>query len=263
VTGPAPPRPEPAHAAPSRPDPAGAASHAEPAHAQTARRHVAYLSWPVRTVLALYLALAAVRIVGAYQSAVLIVALVITPVALVVVPVWQWPRIGICRPRGGLRLIGGVAATVAAYALSVGTAVLVVGTGNDNWAAGLLGFFQLGIGTGSVGTAMDIAAAVLGLGVVVPVLEEVFYRGLLHSALLPHVGKWATVLLTAFAWALVHLGDYGLHPFNPLVIATVLPSVLIMGIALGWTRIWTGSALGSAIAQGVANLLLALWVSQW
>lgn len=235
----------------------------EPAHARPARRHVAYLTWPIRTVIVLYLGLAAVRIAGAYQSLVLIIALVVTPIALAAVPVRHWRGIGICRPRGRVALIAGIAVTVAAYALSVGTAVLVVGTGNDNWAAGLLGFFRLGIGAGQVGTVVDIGAAVIGLGVVVPLLEEVFYRGLLHSALLPQVGRWGTVLLTASAWALVHLGDYGLHPFNALVIATVLPSVLIMGVALGWTRIWTGSALGSAIAQGVANLLLALWVSQW
>jgi membrane protease YdiL (CAAX protease family) len=226
--------------------------------------HRPYLNRPLLTAVWLYVGLAVIRIAGALQEVLLVGALVVTPAALAAVPRQQWGKVGVRWPRSWRSLLLGVAVTVAAYAVAVGSVTLLVGTGEENWASGILGFFELGLAPGTAaGAALDIAALVLALGVAVPLAEEVFYRGILHTELQSRFGTWVAILATSAGWSLVHLGDYGLDPFNASVVATVLPSVLIMGIALGWTRVWTNSAIGSAVAQGVANLLLAAWVSQW
>lgn len=85
---------------------------------------------------------------------------------------------------------------------------------------------------------------------------------LLHGVATRH-GPVVAVLTASAAWALVHLGDYGLSPLNARVVLDVLPSVFVIGLALGWCRLVTGSGVACAVAQGTANLLLAVWVSRW
>jgi membrane protease YdiL (CAAX protease family) len=97
----------------------------------------------------------------------------------------------------------------------------------------------------------------------VPLAEEVCYRGVLLHAVSQRYGTTTGVVVTSAGWALVHLGDYGLNPFDLAVILGVLPSVFVMGLALGWCRLRAGSVLASALAQGLANLLLAAWVLGW
>ncbi|NBH08294.1 CPBP family intramembrane glutamic endopeptidase [Amycolatopsis sp. SID8362] len=97
---------------------------------------------------------------------------------------------------------------------------------------------------------------VVAMGLVIPALEEVCYRGALFSAVERITGSATAITLTSAGWALVHIGNYGLAPFNPAVLAGVVPSVLCMGLALGICRTITGSCVASFAAQGVANLVL-------
>jgi membrane protease YdiL (CAAX protease family) len=106
---------------------------------------------------------------------------------------------------------------------------------------------------------LAITAMFVSMGLLVPLAEEVFYRGVLHRAVSQKLAVVPTVLVISAGWALVHIGDYGLVPFDPQVLAGMLPSVFVMGLALGYCREVTSSVVGSTIAQGTANVLFTLW----
>jgi membrane protease YdiL (CAAX protease family) len=219
--------------------------------------HRRYRERPVAVAAAMFAVLAAVRIGGAFAEWLMVASIALTPAVLLAVPRAAWARVGLCRVGSGGRLAAGVAATVGAYGLVVLGCAAVFGTGEQNWTSGIRPVFE-SFAPGHPGLAL--AAAVLCMGLLVPVAEEVCYRGVLHDAVARQFGTALAVGVTAVGWAAVHLGDYGLHPYNGAVVASMLPSVLVMGLALGWCRVATGSVLGSILAQAVANLLLTAWV---
>ena len=200
--------------------------------------------------------LAVVRIAGAYSFPLMVASLALTPLVLLLVPRHRWAALGLCRPATWRVTYLTTGVVVLAYAATALACRVAFGTGADNWTWWVPELFR-SLAPGQ--PALWVPAMVLCLGLLVPLLEEVCYRGVLHDALAPRVGARGAVLLTAAGWAGVHLGDYGLAPYNGAVIAGVLPSVFLMGLALGYCRVRTGSVYASAAAQGVANLLLAGW----
>ena len=212
---------------------------------------------PVSTAAALYAGLAAVRLGGAVSDLLVVASVLLTPAVLLAVPRGSWADVGLRRPRSGPALAAGVLAVMAAYALVVLACVLAFGTGPDNWMSGVRTLFT-GLAPGR--PVLAVVTAVVCLGLLVPLAEEVCFRGVLHQAVARRWGSGAAVLLVSAAWALVHLGDYGLRPYNGQVVAGVLPSVYVMGLALGWCRVVTGSVVACVVAQGCANLLLLAWV---
>jgi hypothetical protein len=132
------------------------------------------------------------------------------------------------------------------------------GTTTGNWTMGIPALFRTMVPGNEVLLWVFI---VLAMGLFVPLLEEICYRGVLFTAVARRAGTAVAVVVTSLGWAFVHLGNYGLSPFTPAVIAGVLPSVFCMGLALGYCRVVTGSVFASAAAQGIANLALVSWVT--
>ncbi len=220
-----------------------------------------YAISPVGTGALLFVSLAVVRILGAFSETLMVASVMLTPLVVLAVPRGSWETVGLRRPASRRRVVEGVLVVIASYAVSVGACVLLVGTGRHNWALGLR---TLVVDTvPSAPPAVVAVGAVVVLGLLVPLAEEVCFRGVLHTALADRHGPLTAVVGTSAAWALVHLGDYGLQPLDGKVIAGVLPSVLLMGLALGWCRVRTGSVHACVVAQGVANLLLLGWVLTW
>ena len=219
---------------------------------------------PLATAGVLFAVLATVRIGGAYLPAALLVSFVLTPAVLLAAPPGELPAMGLRPPRTARSVVAGVAVVVLAYAVTVAGCVVAFGVGGDNWASGLLTVFDGVLPPTLPGhRLLTVAVVVASLGLVVPLVEEVCFRGFFLHAVSSRLGPVAAVVVTSAAWALVHLGDYGLRPLNLSVILGVLASVFAMGLALGWCRLWTGSVLACVAAQGGANLLLAVWVSTW
>lgn len=96
--------------------------------------------------------------------------------------------------------------------------------------------------TGSSGAGFPVWAAVVTL---VAVAEEVLLRGALFEALSRWRDENAAVVVTAVAFALVHVPVYGWH---------VLPLDLAVGVALGVLRVVSGSVTAPAVAHVVADL---------
>lgn len=223
-----------------------------------------YARRPLAVAWALFAVLAVMRIGGAWVPAALVVALLLTPAVLLAATPGRLGEMGLCAPRSARGVAVGLGVVLLAYAITVGACVAAFGVGPGNWAAGLLDVFDDMVAPSVPGhRALTLVIVAISLGVLVPLAEELCYRGFLLHTVAARYGPAVAVVVTSAAWALVHLGDYGLAPFDARVVLGVLPSVFVMGLALGWCRLVTGSALACAGAQGVANLALATWVSTW
>lgn len=85
-------------------------------------------------------------------------------------------------------------------------------------------------------------------GVIAPIKEEVFFRGIFYPPFRQHYGRGKGILLTAGLFALLH---FDVLRFIPL---------LVGGVVLTWLYEKTSSIWPSIIAHGVWNTLMALMV---
>lgn len=86
----------------------------------------------------------------------------------------------------------------------------------------------------------------LTAAVLIPVGEELFFRGLLLRGFLGRYGRMNALLLTALLFAIVHLNPWGLL------------SIFLVGLFLGWLVLRTGSLWCACLAHGVYNLMAVL-----
>lgn len=85
-------------------------------------------------------------------------------------------------------------------------------------------------------------------GVIAPIKEEVFFRGIFYPPFRQHYGRGKGILLTAGLFALLH---FDVLRFIPL---------LVGGVVLTWLYEKTSSIWPSIIAHGTWNTLMALMV---
>jgi CAAX protease family protein len=89
---------------------------------------------------------------------------------------------------------------------------------------------------------VEIALLALVVGVIVPIGEEIFFRGLVLGALRRALRRHAAVLVSALFFAAAHLQVVELLP------------ILILGLVLGYLYEFTGSIVPGMIAHGLNNL---------
>lgn len=100
---------------------------------------------------------------------------------------------------------------------------------------------------------LGFALTFVGVGIIVPISEELYFRGLLHRLFQPHLGLWPRVLLSSTLFALGHFDSIG-----------VVVSSFVMGvvIALAYERtksLWMPIAIHMA-TNSIAVALLYLWL---
>jgi ABC-2 type transport system permease protein/sodium transport system permease protein len=100
--------------------------------------------------------------------------------------------------------------------------------------------------------ALSPAVIVLVLAVVPAVLEELFFRGYLFSALYRPERPWAAVLATAALFGAFHL-----VVTDSLAVERLLPSTLL-GVVLGWVCWRSGSVLPGVLLHTLHNSVIAL-----
>jgi membrane protease YdiL (CAAX protease family) len=83
-------------------------------------------------------------------------------------------------------------------------------------------------------------------GVVVPVGEEVFFRGFAYPALRNRIGIWPAIIVTGVVFALLHFDLFGLL------------ALTVAGVALSLLYKQTGSLWSVIVAHGVWNILVAV-----
>jgi membrane protease YdiL (CAAX protease family) len=89
---------------------------------------------------------------------------------------------------------------------------------------------------------LELLVLVVLIGVIVPIGEEIFFRGLTYGALRRMLRRPLAVVLSALFFAGVH--------FQPV---EILP-ILILGVILAWLYEYTGSLVPGMIAHGMNNL---------
>lgn len=134
--------------------------------------------------------------------------------------------------------------------------------------AGWLRWYLWGVLVGAVWRLVDIlltvpllgvrlgpgAGAVTGWGawllnalVLVPLLEETFFRGYLQEGLSRFLPPWAAIIVQAVLFAS--------HPWHLAQGWVHWPSIFLFGVVTGWLRWRTGSLAGPWGAHGMANIL--------
>jgi membrane protease YdiL (CAAX protease family) len=106
---------------------------------------------------------------------------------------------------------------------------------------------ELGVGDQNLVVAIT---AVLLIGVLAPVSEELFFRGFLFAGLRGRLSLWPAVVITGLLFGLVHA---------PSGITTVVPLALLGGM-LAWFYAYNGS-LWPSIFMHMTNNGLALAVT--
>jgi membrane protease YdiL (CAAX protease family) len=156
-------------------------------------------------------------------------------------------------PGHALAALAGAGAFLLAWPLVASTAFgagLVVQwiTGEPNKA--IAHQTLLALVEGPRGTWFAVMVAIV-VGIV-PVLEEVMYRGILQRTLVEMAGgRWVAILMTSVVFALMHWGAVEWH---------ALPPLFVLSLAFGWIYEKTGR-LSSSIVMHVlfnaVNVILA------
>ena len=151
----------------------------------------------------------------------------------------------------------GTARSVAVVALDLGLAALSLRTAAPDAGAARIRLVPVtlaGIGAviavtyapWQIGATVAYGAGALVMGAVAAVAEEAFFRRLMYAWLERWWGPALAVLVSALAFALVHVPLYG---------ASVLWVDLGAGVLLSWQRWATGSWAAPAATHVVANAL--------
>lgn len=99
-----------------------------------------------------------------------------------------------------------------------------------------------------------LAAAILSICVIAPLLEELTYRGVLHGALRNRLGGPATVLVGSAVFAVAHLS--GIDPSADrfwLVAGISMLQIFLFSLLLGWLRERDGRIGRAFLAHGAWN----------
>jgi membrane protease YdiL (CAAX protease family) len=109
-----------------------------------------------------------------------------------------------------------------------------------------------------VDSGLALLKAVFFFGIVMPLVVEWFFRGLIQQGLTERLGRFAGVLLTALLYAVASAGISGTRAGWLAITA----SSLVLGLLLGWLRAATGSLLCPVLLHVGQNLLWLRMVTQ-
>lgn len=98
---------------------------------------------------------------------------------------------------------------------------------------------------------LELFLVVVGIGVVAPAAEEVFFRGYVQTELRRAWPVWLAVGVTAVGFAVLHVDPTGVH----MVLA------LVLGLYLGFVVELTGSTLPAIVCHVVNNIVFTLQTS--
>ncbi len=187
--------------------------------------------------------MAAVTIVGVCGAALLVVWLIHRQWP----PLWAYaapPGFGVARPTRPRWLI--VALLVGVLLVLLGGALTQVLTHGHDISQDIEQLTQ----NAPLVWRIVLAALAVSLG---PLVEELLFRGVLLSALLPRCGTPLAALLSAAAFAAIHLP--GLHWQW-----YALPQLIGLGLALVWLRLRYQSLWPAVVTHGTHNALaLTVW----
>jgi membrane protease YdiL (CAAX protease family) len=94
----------------------------------------------------------------------------------------------------------------------------------------------------------DLISLIIGIGLIAPFAEEIFFRGYLYSVMDERLGGYPAVLITATIFSLLHLQP------------AMIPPILVMGIIMGYLRMKSGSIVPSLVFHCINNSFAVLMI---
>jgi len=148
-------------------------------------------------------------------------------------------------PAAGYRM--GAAAWIGAYCLS-GLIYLMAQVAGFDALEVVDVLLWVGADGGRLETASAgvIALILLRVCLIVPVTEELLFRGALYSWLRGRLSAWWTCAITGIAFGLVHQ------------IPVFIPLAIVVGVAAGWVREKTGSVLPTIVMHAIQNVAVVV-----
>ena len=98
-----------------------------------------------------------------------------------------------------------------------------------------------------LGTTSGVIATGIGLVVIAPFWEEVFFRGFVHNALRNRLGMWGAILFSSVIFGLYH------------VVPLQIVGAFLLGLPLAWAYEKTGSLWLIICMHALNNLLAFLY----
>ena len=155
-----------------------------------------------------------------------------------------WSAVGIRLPAQTRSFLLAAAALLGSLAFTAAYAAVVSGLGLDALVPEPLPI-------GLAGDGAVILITVLALGVWVPLVEEVFFRGFLFAGLAARYGLYVGIAMSAAIFALIH--------FSPPTIIPIFVTGILFGLVYHVTRsIWIPIAAHSA--QNILALMASRFV---
>ncbi len=108
----------------------------------------------------------------------------------------------------------------------------------------------------------EIGLALIG-GVLTPLAEEFFFRGLLITAWRDRLGLWTTLVLQSLLFGFLHLAHVGVEIFpqfsvDPGLAANIFITTALGGLLFGLIRVRSGSIWPAVLAHAAVNLAAAV-----
>ncbi len=155
----------------------------------------------------------------------------------------SWNAVGVRMSAGGQAFLLAAAALLGSLAFTSAYAFIVSGLGFD-------ALMPEPLPAGLAGEGAVVALTALALGVWVPFVEEVFFRGFLFAGLAARYGLYVGVAVSAALFALVHFS-----------LATIIP-IFVTGVLFALVYHTTRS-IWIPIAAHSAQNILALMASRY
>jgi uncharacterized protein len=97
-------------------------------------------------------------------------------------------------------------------------------------------------------TPIHLVMLLVGTAIVAPIVEELFFRGMLYPLLRRHLPAWFAIVVNAAIFAALHF------------ILILLPMLFVMGLLLTFVRARTESILPSILIHALNNTVFVLGV---
>jgi len=112
------------------------------------------------------------------------------------------------------------------------------------------GIFQIGFPV--LPQSIAVVSKLLTVGLLAPVLEEGFFRGVLLGVL-RNRSLWFAVLVNSLLFSLFHLAVYG----GFLTSIGAFVGAFVFGLLASWMVVKTNNLLSAIVMHGIVNLYLA------
>ncbi|MGA1821341.1 MAG: lysostaphin resistance A-like protein [Thermoplasmatota archaeon] len=96
---------------------------------------------------------------------------------------------------------------------------------------------------------LDMIFLFIGLVLIAPLVEEIFFRGTLYAVIDRNLGVYPAILITSVVFSIMH--------FDPV---QALP-LFLLGILMGWLRSRSDSIIPSLVVHSANNLLALVLIS--